>query len=373
MRGVKLASAALGLTIGVLAAIPASAFQREFFISMGPLPASVEGIAVGSDNNVYAVSTNGEFFLIPPLCTNCTVTPRQITGLGENANLLGLAFTRETTPRLVVADSGSGQVWALNTAGTGPVTASVVMTIPVASRSTSFLNAITFDTSGRIYVSDSMNGIIWRATLQPNMSVQATEWAGPNTGDVNGLLMPPAAGGRLFPRCCGANGIAFSNSGGRLLVANTGFRNIIQIPVLNDGTAGTPTIFVTGINGPDGIAVQRTGLGAGRIWVAANQSDEIVVIDNVTGRVIDKLGDFFGLDSPPGMTCPPTCLPSGLLFPASLAFSNDERWLYVSNPAFPQSPPDPPSIDTAWAQRVTTFNVVRIGTTFNSPIFPPSP
>ena len=151
MRGVKLASAALGLTIGVLAATPASAFSREFFVSMGPLPDPVEGIAVGSDNNVYAVSTNGNLFIIPPMCTNCTVTPRQITGLGVNANLLGLAFTRDS--RLVVADSGSGQVWALDTAGTGSVTASVVMTIPLA---TSFLNAITFDTSGRIYVSDSM-------------------------------------------------------------------------------------------------------------------------------------------------------------------------------------------------------------------------
>ena len=52
MRGVKLASAALGLTIGVLAATPASAFSRGFLVSMGPLPNQVEGIAVGSDNNV---------------------------------------------------------------------------------------------------------------------------------------------------------------------------------------------------------------------------------------------------------------------------------------------------------------------------------
>ena len=135
-----------------------------------------------------------------------------------------------------------------------------------------------------------------------------------------------------------------------------------------DGTAGTPSIFVTGINGPDGIAVKRTGTNAGSIWVTANQSDEIVIIDNVTGRVIDKFGDFFGLEAPPGMQCPPTCLPNGLLFPASLAFSSDERTLYVANPAFAQSPPDPASIDTAWAQRVTHWNVVRTTTTFNPPL-----
>jgi sugar lactone lactonase YvrE len=244
------------------------------------------------------------------------------------------------------------------------------MTIPAGQRATSFLNAITFDTSGRIYVSDSRNGIIWRAQLSAmNVPVEATAWIGPDR-DPQGLLGPPARGGRLYPTCCGANGITFSLSGGRMLVANTGFRNIIQIPVNTDGTAGTPSIFVTGINGPDGIAVKRTGTNAGSIWVTANQSDEIVIIDNVTGRVIDKFGDFFGLEAPPGMQCPPTCLPNGLLFPASLAFSNDERTLYVANPAFAQSPPDPASIDTAWAQRVTHWNVVRTTTTFNPPTFP---
>jgi sugar lactone lactonase YvrE len=358
MTGAKLASAALGLTIGVLAAIPASAYTRQEPTTMASLTAPVEGIAVGSDNNVYAAAVTGaDLFIIPGAapCMTCMVTTRPITGLGANPNLLGLAFTPETPPRLVVADQGSAQVWALNTAGTGSVTASVVMTIPQANQANSFLNAITFDASGRIYVSDSGNGTIWRATLQPNMSVQATAWIGP-AGDPQGLLAAPTAGGRLSPTCCGANGIAFSNGGTRFFVANTGFRNIIQIPVNADGTAGTPFILVTGINGPDGIAVQKAGTAAGRLWVAANQSDEIVVIDTVSGtttpgRVIQKMGDFNGLT---GTT---TRQPVGLLFPASVAFSNDGETLYVTNPAFPQGPP--PAIDTPWTELVTAWTVVK--------------
>jgi DNA-binding beta-propeller fold protein YncE len=174
----------------------------------------------------------------------------------------------------------------------------------------------------------------------------------------------------------GANGIAFSNGGTRMFVANTGFRNIIQIPVTN-GTAGAPFILATGINGPDGIAVDPSN----RIWVAANQSDEIVVIDGTNpsatpGRVITKLGDFYGLSHG---------APIGLLFPASLALSKDGTELYVSNPAFTQSgvcpvPPPapplpcnpPPSIDSAWTGKVTGFTVVKINTRSvdSAPTFP---
>jgi sugar lactone lactonase YvrE len=407
MRRVKLASAALGLTIGVLAAIPASAFERGLFTQLAKLPAlagqpgvrsSVEGIAAGADGNIYAVSSGvntqtGVPVPNPPspnplvpnvanlfiISTGGSVTARQITGV--TPALLGLAFAPALSGRtggLLVVDSGSNEVFELPTAGSGSITAQLVMTIPAANRDTAFLNAITFDAGGRIYVSDSRNGIIWTAQLQPNMSVEATNWIGGATTDPEGLLAPPVARGGLAP-VVGANGIAFSNSGGRMLVANTGFRNIIQIPVTGNPPVPDPTrplsIFVSGINGPDGIAVQTNppvGTPAGRIWVTANQSDEIVVIDNVTGRVIQKLGDFFGLEAGS---------PNGLLFPANLAFSIDGGTVYVANfanptdtPACPLCTPPTPfipgSIDSDWTRKVTTYNVVKATTAFNPPIFP---
>jgi sugar lactone lactonase YvrE len=73
-----------------------------------------------------------------------------------------------------------------------------------------------------------------------------------------------------------------------------------------------------GINGADGLILDRND----NIWVAANQSDEIVVLDP-SGKAIAKLGDFDGLAK--------RGVPRGLLFPASPVFSKNGQWLYVTN------------------------------------------
>ena len=114
------------------------------------------------------------------------------------------------------------------------------------------------------------------------------------------------------------NGVEFNNERNILFVADTAFHQIIQIPVNPDGSAGTAKILVTGINAPDGIMIDRDD----NIWICSNQEDEIVVIDK-KGKVIAKLGDFGGIDE--------NGIARGLLFPASLAFSNDGSTLYVSN------------------------------------------
>src|SRR5262245_64275939 len=105
-----------------------------------------------------------------------------------------------------------------------------------------------------------------------------------------------------------------------MFVANTGNDTLVQIAVGNVGgslTAGTATVFTNSINGADGIILDASD----NIWVAANQADEIVVVDR-TGKAIAKLGDFNGVKD--GIT-------RGLLFPASLAFSKDGKSLFVTN------------------------------------------
>src|SRR5262249_3809672 len=179
---------------------------------------------------------------------------------------------------------------------------SVFFTAPLAN---SGLNALTFDRAGNVYVSDSFNGVIWKTGAAGGT---ATAWSsdpllGPGTGLTPGF---------------GANGVEFNNAGTTLFVANTAFHQIIQIPVKSDGTAGQASIFITGINAPDGIAIDRHD----NIWVCANQEDDIIVLDK-TGKVIAKLGDFNGI-SERGQV-------RGFLFPASLAFSLDRKTLYVSN------------------------------------------
>jgi sugar lactone lactonase YvrE len=196
------------------------------------------------------------------------------------------------------------------------------------------LNALTFDMSGNAYVSDSFGGFIWKVT--PAGTV--TAWA-------SGPLLSPGTG--LTPPF-GANGVEFNNAHTMLYVANTAQHQIIQIPVSSDGSAGTPSILITGINAPDGIAID----GKDNIWICANQEDEIVVIDK-TGKVIAKLGDFRGLDH--------KGIAQGLLFPASPAFSKDKSTLYVSNLTLylPYAGADL-AIDSAWTLQVKGYTVSQL-------------
>ena len=196
---------------------------------------------------------------------------RKVAIQGSSPHMLGLAFN-PVNNFLLVLDFGAGQVLHVD-----PMTgASSVFAVPPLGGSG--LNALTFDRLGNVYISDSFNGVIWKTG--PNGGTP-TAWSndpllGPGTG-----LTPPF----------GANGVEFNNAGTILFVANTATHQIIQIPVNPKGTAGTASVFITGINAPDGIAIDRKD----NLWVCANQEDDIIVIDK-TGKVIAKLGDFNGID-----------------------------------------------------------------------------
>ena len=105
--------------------------------------------------------------------------------------------------------------------------------------------------------------------------------------------------------------------------------------------SNTVSVFAESINGADGIAFDKRG----RLWVAANQSDEVVALD-AQGRVIARLGEFEGIRRDGS--------PDGLLFPASFVIVGDE--MFVTNAALPLTPAvgDEPEED------VTPYTVSRI-------------
>jgi sugar lactone lactonase YvrE len=342
MTRFKIGAAVLGLVIVALgAAAPAGAWERGDVDVLAVLPdvtpgvqSSVEGLTVGPDGNIYvpsfgfnttrALTGNAVLFVISP----SGHLVRQVTIANSSPHMLGLAFNPVTND-LLVLDFGAGTVLKVN-----PVTgaSSVFMTPTLANSS---LNALTFDKTGNVYVSDSFNGVIWKTGRTGGTP---TIWS-------NDPLLGPGTG--LTPGF-GANGVEFSNDGKILFVANTAFHQIIQIPVNPDGTAGKGSIFITGINAPDGIMVDRDD----NIWICANQEDEIVVVDK-TGKVIAKLGDFGGIDQ--------NGIVRGLLFPASLAFSNDGSTLYVSNlTLFLPYAGAEAAIDSAWTLEVKGYTIAQL-------------
>jgi sugar lactone lactonase YvrE len=267
-------------------------------------------------------------------------------------SMLGLAF-RPGTDELLVIDFGAGKVLSVNP-NNGNAAPCITLQSPPSAPG---LNALTFDAAGTIYVSDSFNGIIWRFSPKESRAAcgQATAW-------VADPLLQPGNGVPGF----GANGIEFNNEQNAMFVCNTAMDWIVKIPVTGGtpgkgGTPGTPQMFTNSINGCDGIAIDSSD----NIWAAANQADEIVVVDP-TGKAISKLGDFNGVSG--GVT-------QGLLFPASPAFSPDGKTLYVTNLELDlrtitksqQNRDGVQTVDSQWAAEVTQHSIAKLSATILGP------
>ena len=335
LRSTRVAALALAtlLVPGV-----ASAWDRgkvKTFAVLPPGSSGPEGLEVDRWGNVYV--TGFGFTSGGPATGEGVLTVfndrghliRQVSVSGSSPHLLGLRF-HPKTGALLVNDFGAGQVLEVNPS-TGA--SSVFMTVPASlpHPGGAGLNDITFDKAGNVYVSDSFQGIVWRA---PATGGVGTIWV--DSGLLRTTGVPPF----------GANGLRFNHAETALFVANTGDDTVIQIPVTS-GHPGKPAVFANSINGADGLIVDDHD----NLWVAANQGDEIVVIDP-TGKAIAKLGDFGG-DVRNGQ-------PEDFLFPASLRFSGKDLLvtnlaldLRLFNAAFA-------SVDSQWCAQVTRYTVSRI-------------
>jgi len=321
----------LALVLAVLGpAVPAAlAWDRGQVTTFATLPPGAshpEGITLDAKGNVYVAtfavagtsSGTGQIFVFDPRGRLL----RTVNVEGSSTLLLDLAFHPQTKD-LLVLDFGNKRVLSVNPVnGKSQVFATVT--------GDAGLNVLTFDAAGNVYVSDSFQGIIWRT--------------GPHGGAASAWVTSPLLTTTGVPPF-GANGLAFNNAADALFVCNTGNDQVIRIPV-SGGSPGAPAVFVNSVNGCDGLIIDESD----NLWLAANQADEIVVV-NPSGRAIAKLGDFGGVDA--------SGAPIGLLFPASLVRSGG--FIYVTNLAldlrlFGLAQ----TVDAQWAAQVTTHTISKL-------------
>lgn len=309
----------------------AQAWDRSRAETFAVLPAEAtnpEGITTDYSGNVYVAtfavggtsSGVGQIFVFG----KHGQLLRQVDIAGASTLLLDLAF-HPITGDLLVIDFGNQSILAVN-----PDTGDSTVFTAIPGGVGAGPNALTFDDVGNVYISDSFQGVIWRTGPYGGPAV---EWVSSPLLQTAGV--PPF----------GANGLAFNRDRSAMFVANTGDDTVVKIPLMG-GDPVEPMIFVHSVNGADGLIIDEDD----NLWVAANQADEIVII-NPTGRVIAKLGDFDGLDS--------RGKPKGLLFPASLV--RHGKFIYVTNLALDLrlfGLPQP--VDAQWAVDVKRHTVAKI-------------
>jgi DNA-binding beta-propeller fold protein YncE len=283
-----------------LAPIAAPAFERgkvERFATLPPGEAHPEGIAVDREGNVYVVTVAAN----KPETSEGTLLVfdrkgkhlRTVGIAGSSRLLLDVRFHPQTS-QLLVIDYQCAKVLAVD-----PMSGASSVFMTVTGKNPG-LDGMTFDDVGNLYVTDAHEGIIWKA--------------GPGGGEATAWVKSPLLRPTRPPPSIGANGLAFNNKQTALFVANTANDTIVKIPVTGPALEpGTPEVFVHRAGGgPDGLIIDEDD----NLWIACNQSNEVMVIEPQQGRVIAKLGDFGGIDRDGA--------PIGFLWSNSLVFLGDD-------------------------------------------------
>lgn len=294
------------------------------------IPETVLSLAPGNRPEGIAVNRTGDVFVGNRLIGG-TVTFNDILRITPDGNaavfaalpdtnasaegLLGLTVdARGRVYAALVALDGNHGIWRVSRDGTR------TELLP-GSRDIVFPNALTFDRTGNLYVTDSFGGAIWRA--RPGGSF--TRW-------VADALFEPLPSDPFGGPLPGANGIAFFPPD-ILYVANTEQSLIARVRIEPDGSAGAVEAVTSAFAVPtvDGIAVDAHGQIYGVLpGFSLLQTSPLVRIDPGTGAVTAIVTEVVGA--------------SAFDTPLSLAFGGG-RWgvktVLVTNGDLPVVPGGP--------------------------------
>ncbi len=335
--GTCLAMAAAGTRIG----------QATPFATLAPDVKFPEGITADAAGRIY-VST----FNVPSFIVKLGPGGQELQRTADlGSPLLGLGFNADGD--LFALDFGAGKILKIANGdlSNAPITYATLPCCTIVPgfpfpfpKPTAAPNELIFDDSGNLLVSDSFQGEVFR--------IPPGGCPGGGSGCVTSVAKDAKLATTGFPPF-GANGLALR--GGALYVANTGNDTVLRLPLGLGGTATSVDVWAQSINGADGIAFDASG----RLWVCANQADELVVLEEINttaggapvkvGRVVFKVGDFEGIIGPPGAR-----QPKGFLFPASIVFVGHKA--YVTNLSLPLTP----AVGDEPEEEVERFTVVKV-------------
>lgn len=269
-------------------------FLVRFDAAAGQLP---EGVTVAQDGTVYAsLSPLGQLVRVSDDGTWEVVGT--VEGVQEgDFGLIGLAAHEDGSVYggVFSANADAHGVWRFD------VEAGTVERVP-GSEQIGLPNGIAFAQDGTMYVTDTMNGAVWRVVADGT----AEEWLR------HELLLGNESLGFPFP--VGANGIAIDDAASTVYVAVLELGTIVTIPIGADGAAGEPEVRATlgTADSParlDGIAFDA----AGNLYIAQP-------LVNMVYRM-----------APNGIVATVATASDGLDGPASVAVDDDAGLLYVSN------------------------------------------
>lgn len=215
-----------------------------------------EGVAADPRGNVYvSLSFTGEVWRsrsggpVEPFGAVPDIGPADFGVLGLTVDRRGDVFVAALTEH----DASRG-VWRLDR-DTGAATK-----LP-GTEVIAFPNALAFDRTGKLYVTDSIAGKVWRIDRHGAV----TTWSADPLLEGDGSLQ------QGFP--IGANGIV--RDGRRFIVANLERGLLVELPIRGDGSAGTARVAAEIDGLPDGLDRGDDG----EIFVALIGANQIARVD----------------------------------------------------------------------------------------------